>query len=425
MTALRGATGEAERGAAATIVAVLAAGGVLLGMLALSVDVGHMTFERRQLQNAADATALALAQVCAQDLADCDVDLTAAHLAALNDANSPSDGSHGLLQAADGVRGDIRHGQCGRVPGASDMPSCSSATATATEEAAMIRTLSQCPPVPAWLKGQPLIPYVETYTRSQSSIGPALDFFFAEGDAMVVSCARAAWGSPGATGTTFPLTIRDCTWNRVTANGTKFAPSPPYTKLAATPDASPVETIPPEVAPYVTHVLAGASSNPSIDCTPTMYTPGGFGWLTEGDVADCRASFGAAGTVSGDPGKAPSHGCKNDGMEQWVGKEIQIPVFGGVAGTGAGTTYTLAGISSFFFAGWSDIPTAGTYSVYVMPDRLPGSTEEDMCMTLDPPPEKLMKASCIWGWFTSPILPVGTIDPTAPPRGTSVIQMTG
>lgn len=61
-----------ERGGVAVIVAVLLAGGVLIGMLALSVDVGQIMYERRQLQNGADATSLALAQRCAANEADCD-----------------------------------------------------------------------------------------------------------------------------------------------------------------------------------------------------------------------------------------------------------------------------------------------------------------------------------------------------------------
>ena len=61
-----------ERGAVAVLTAVVV-GAVLLAILALSVDVGGMTLERRQLQNAADATALALAQDCgAGPIDECD-----------------------------------------------------------------------------------------------------------------------------------------------------------------------------------------------------------------------------------------------------------------------------------------------------------------------------------------------------------------
>ena len=38
--------------------------GVVFGFLAISVDVGGLLWERRQLQNAADAAALSLATEC-------------------------------------------------------------------------------------------------------------------------------------------------------------------------------------------------------------------------------------------------------------------------------------------------------------------------------------------------------------------------
>src|SRR5947208_3628329 len=54
-----------DRGAVAGLVAVLLSTGVLLGMAALSVDVGQLYAERRQVQNGADAAALAVAVSCA------------------------------------------------------------------------------------------------------------------------------------------------------------------------------------------------------------------------------------------------------------------------------------------------------------------------------------------------------------------------
>ena len=78
---------HSERGASATIVAVLFGGGVLLGASALSMDVGSIMWERRQLQNGADAATMALAQACGRDAAAC-VPGTLAAQAALTDANA-------------------------------------------------------------------------------------------------------------------------------------------------------------------------------------------------------------------------------------------------------------------------------------------------------------------------------------------------
>jgi Flp pilus assembly protein TadG len=58
-----------ERGATAVLVAFLML--PLIGCLAISVDVGSLYSERAQLQNGADAAALAVATSCAKHLASC------------------------------------------------------------------------------------------------------------------------------------------------------------------------------------------------------------------------------------------------------------------------------------------------------------------------------------------------------------------
>ncbi|PNI10309.1 pilus assembly protein TadG [Arthrobacter sp. AFG7.2] len=59
-----------ERGAVSVIVAILLV--TLLGFVAIAVDVGVIYSERAQLQNGADASAIAMAQKCARDEADID-----------------------------------------------------------------------------------------------------------------------------------------------------------------------------------------------------------------------------------------------------------------------------------------------------------------------------------------------------------------
>ncbi|HET9648415.1 MAG TPA: pilus assembly protein TadG-related protein, partial [Microlunatus sp.] len=54
-----------ERGAIAVIVAILMV--ALIGFVAIAVDVAAMWSEKRQLQNGADAGALAIAQACAKN----------------------------------------------------------------------------------------------------------------------------------------------------------------------------------------------------------------------------------------------------------------------------------------------------------------------------------------------------------------------
>jgi hypothetical protein len=99
------ARADQDRGAVATIVVLLLASGVLLGFLALVVDVGQIYVERGELQSGADAAALAVARACATDNGQCDsrgdlVDLARRYAGA---------------NASDGVSRVAR--VCGRVPG--------------------------------------------------------------------------------------------------------------------------------------------------------------------------------------------------------------------------------------------------------------------------------------------------------------------
>ena len=66
--------GGDDRGAVATVVAILLAGGVLLGFLSLVVDVGRIYVEREELQTGADAAALAVAKACATAATACRTD---------------------------------------------------------------------------------------------------------------------------------------------------------------------------------------------------------------------------------------------------------------------------------------------------------------------------------------------------------------
>ncbi len=83
-----------ERGATTVLVALLML--VLVGFAALAVDVGNMWSVRKQLQNGADAAALAVAASCAKDLnsADCVQAMAAADsFAKRNKLGAPASGT--------------------------------------------------------------------------------------------------------------------------------------------------------------------------------------------------------------------------------------------------------------------------------------------------------------------------------------------
>jgi hypothetical protein len=425
--------GAAERGAAATLVAILAAGGVLMGMLALSVDVGNVMFERRQLQNGADATAMALAQICAGDLDDCDPDLTMAELTALNNANAPGDGQHGL----EGVgRTDTTNGQCGRVPG-SQLPECDSANSPAAD----ISDLTECPALPAWLAASPTIPYVETYTRSESASGPVLDFFFRSGQTTVQKCARAAWGSPGSFTATLPIAMSTCEFMRYT--GATLGPAGIPGDAVDPPEGawpgyggSGQPSFPPPYSGWPNKVQHEAyvmtHSDKASDCSyQGKDTAGGFGWLDEtGCVATVEVdNTGAHYWAKINVGNAVPNSCRPV-LESYQGLVLDVPVFdclvknsgvpsGGPASQascspepplagGAQTWYHLAGFAKFYVSGNKLTPALAQNSLVnnVMP-----------CSPSSPNPGGLNpwtgnSGRCISGWFvsgelTSPSIGIG------------------
>ncbi|MBB1509471.1 pilus assembly protein TadG-related protein [Tessaracoccus sp. MC1756] len=71
-----------ERGASAVIVAIMLV--VLVGFGALAVDVGSLWWDKKQIQNGADAAALALAQTCAAGACEADEPAMAQDYAAFN-----------------------------------------------------------------------------------------------------------------------------------------------------------------------------------------------------------------------------------------------------------------------------------------------------------------------------------------------------
>ncbi len=130
----------------ATLFAVLIGGGVMIGMLSLTVDMGSVWLERRELQNSADAASMALASICAKKASGCDPTTTPPLLAPLVNGNAGTD-----QQSQSATRGDTTNGQCARTPtGLSfpNMPTCSSVGTDAS-----ISSLTNCPPLPTWLQG--------------------------------------------------------------------------------------------------------------------------------------------------------------------------------------------------------------------------------------------------------------------------------
>jgi hypothetical protein len=340
---------HSERGASATIVAVLFGGGVLLGASALSMDVGSIMWERRQLQNGADAATMALAQACGRDAAAC-VPGTLAAQAALTDANATD---HAIAFDTS----VYPNGVCGR--GVAGLPEC----------AAPSGTLLDCPALPPSIPGS--VPFVQVYTSTETASGsgvlpPIVAQSFGYGGTTVKACARAAWGAPGPYATTVPMTFSVCEWEYNTGSGSDYYDAP----VGATPGyGSTGQPAWPAAAKERTLFLQDHGTTTPCNYFSYHDVPGGFGYLEE-DA--CHALVTTGGWVQVKTGASPPSGCDIAALR---GHVVDIPMFdctyrsvsgaptmtpdqlralGATCteGTGNNTYYHVKGWAKFFVSGY-------------------------------------------------------------------------
>lgn len=428
--------------------AILLTFGVVMGMLALSVDIGTITLERRQLQNGADAAALALAQTCAKQTSACDPASTVTELEALASGNAGD-----RLAQLDRSRG--LDGQCGR-PTATfkppNLPECPSGQrdtlpADPVSDQSVNRNLGECPPLPTWLRN-PAIPYVETYSRTLSTQPnpTVLPRFFSQAlagstETSVTACSRVAWGAVGESRVTLPVVVGLCNWNAATNNGTSLVQSPPYSPPPNAGNAAPSLTMTDgqvqAPSAFATQVFAKLNPsdnvtkfpcNPDLENPPGHYGPGGFGWVQTCDemphaptacgekTTACDAAFLATGDLPGKPGASMPSSCRDVILSKYLGQEVDLPVVTAVTGQGRNLRYTVAGIASFFLAGYSDGNGAASKS---------GNAYRDDVLSYTVKTCRGYKSQCLWGWFTSPVRAVGSISAGTPARGPVVVNQAG
>jgi len=292
-------TGQRDEGAVIVWVAVMLV--TLFGVGALVIDIARLYVERRELQNGADAAALAVAQDCA--LGDCGTEgATAKNYADLN--------------ANDGVSAIESGTPCGNGPGLSACTDGAPAGADGATGWVRVRTST--------LTGDGddqvsflLAPIISALTGKK-----------------VRASATAAWG-PLQTATTLPFTFSECEFNNLPADDTGF----------------PVGTT------YVYSKAGGQNADPLPGCesrVPSGGTvEGGFGWLTTSG-GECSVELDVGDTITGpgDPGndnllkKSP---CSESLVQN---QEVLLPLFSAVDGTGGNATYTIIGFVGFVVTGY-------------------------------------------------------------------------
>lgn len=404
-----------EQGTIATLVASLFGGMVILGAAALSIDVGSILWERREVQAGADAASLAMARECGLNPAGC---VSAAMVATAGSGKSIRDLANST--AGDGTNGystAYPNGVCGNVPAGSDIPRCVGASVT---------NLRACPPlspgIPATAK------YVEVHTRTRTTAGsPVLAPIIAQtigaSGTTVEACARAAWGPARLSSGNIPFTISACEWanagGNVDGSGAGALPPPPYGGSNPWPPASAERTI------WVN--VPASRRNPS-PC-PNFNghdQPGGFGFLeTTSDPCVVR-TFGNGNWYHADPGHSVS--CDPSRL---VGTVVTLPVFsctmpsvpvgGGppsasatcMDGTGGTHAYYYAmSYGRFFLTGYDVVTTAGIPNKVrsIVTGRFPNCPGGQ---------------SCITGWFVTGIGDGGIQTGTEGTFGQIAVQPAG
>ena len=333
-----------EDGAVAVFVAILLST-VLLGMGALVLDVGSLYAERRELQNGADAGALAVAQHCASDPSTCTdgVDERVSHYADANASDNLSD-----FDVTDPSSGQVIVD-----------------TWTKTSSGTVIRPI-----------------LARTLLGNESYEGTR-----------VHASATAVWGEIVG-GRTLPITVAECEYDSSLAGGwtTSEHEATLYLKFEGGGKGTTLEEQYPN-DPCVAAKLDLAS----------MEYPGGFGFLDTvlgngaanklpSDDPSVCAAISDTTTFPGSAGNSWKPTQCGDKMYSYLGQDVLLPIFvGDVNGTGANGTYSIGYYAAFHLTAYD----LGSYSGAVVTNDPLTKTDSWSC-----PDGKGKDQRCLRGYFT-------------------------
>lgn len=282
-----------QRGAVAVMVAILMV--ALIGFAAIGVDVANMASHKQQLQNGADAAALAIAQACAEG--DCGLyESAAVDLASQNRLDS--------LGTATILNGPLN-------------PSTARVEVRAEGE-----TQHWFAPIFTILDGQ----------NHDSS--------------PIVADATAVWGWPTGGTSMIPLALQECQFQyQLELQGGDIEAEPALVTIV----------LPKDLDAALKHQSPGENIIPvDYSCTSDMgdnVVPGGFGWLLPDGKDTCEATSEAGSTMIGsDPGKDLP--CPASLIEKLRDQKILIPIYDDWGGTGAGAWYRIKGYAAFTIKGY-------------------------------------------------------------------------
>jgi len=390
---------DGDRGAIAMIVAMLFGFGVMIGLAALTIDVGNISANRRVLQNGADAAVLSAVADCAVGACPAPTDASLASLVNMNAAT-------GVTQAAKVSRVDNMLAVCGSDP-MGKLDPCTALSSTPN--------LQECPQatIPPGSKG-----YVRVYTETSDKLGNTiLPYSFGAAIAGVrganqQTCAAAAWGSQGG-GSVVPTAFSYCEWLSATHDGAVWPDKPPYTP-----------PLPTTLTAFEVRILL---SDSSVSGPPACTTklghdlPGGFGWVSSSK--DCKATVSELSWMDVDTGtNVADNSCKTV-IPSDLYKTIHIPVFdcldpvGNFAMppslcpetkvTGTHAWYHVKGFAAFYLTGW----------------KLNGLTDQAPLVSAN---ACSGGQTCLYGWFFKDLVSIGEISKEhSDDLGFNVLQLLG
>lgn len=298
-------SGRGERGALGVLIALFLGAGVLTGMGALVIDVGQLYQERAELQNGADAAALAVAKSCISGAC-------ASSLATTYAGYNSKDGS-----ATSVVCGSVSPlTACAPTTGGLDCPDGAAGTnyVDVNTSTKLSSGATLLPPV-----------FAKTLLGNSGFTGTT-----------VLACAQATWGAvipsnPLVTA----FTISACEWNLATTTGTIYAQPPP---------AVPSSTLDQKI------VLRSGTGTGCTKYASPADAVNKFGWVTEtgGCTLQIPGSTYSVLTTTGSPN------CNTPLFDDAQNRSlIYVPVFTTVTGCCGNSVYNLLAVYGFVVTGYN------------------------------------------------------------------------
>jgi len=178
-----------NRGSVTILVTAIVASGLLMGLLAIVVDVGRALSERRLVQNGADAAALAVAGICARDPRACTPAEVSTIGRSLADANAGPDG----VSTVDEICGTGQLGTCRST--VAHAWECQSPDRFPQFARVRVQTLEA--------DGGGTVPPIFAQAINQGGVG-------------LWACAQATWGAARSAEVTFPIALSACDYKSET-----------------------------------------------------------------------------------------------------------------------------------------------------------------------------------------------------------------